>query len=261
LKYELLLPGKLPGLWKNGELRYSDIIDYFSGGHVVKLPKEGYEEPVAIPKVDRKVLSETVNEAVRAGKLWLTSGPASLLGEDIPAGILTEDSVLQPPPEPIPAPELLPEKLKESWSGETTTALAIVTALSKKAGKTLPWVTIHNAIDGALKARFLELTADSSPWPSGFASAQNVKLRLPREKPPTPRTPEPKPGLLIAESYLEPNQIQDLADQIPEITKAAAGQDLKYYVRIELKGEKKDKEKVVKEINDLLKDVSEDLKL
>jgi hypothetical protein len=261
LKYELLLPGKLPGLWKNGELRYSDIIDYFSGGHVVKLPKEGYEEPVAIPKVDRKVLSETVNEAVRAGKLWLTSGPASLLGEDIPAGILTEDSVLQPPPEPIPAPELLPEKLKESWSGETTTALAIVTALSKKAGKTLPWVTIHNAIDGALKARFLELTIDSGSWPSGFASAQNVKLRLPREKPPTPRTPEPKPGLLIAESYLEPNQIQDLADQIPEITKAAAGQDLKYYVRIELKGEKKDKEKVVKEINDLLKDVSEDLKL
>ncbi|OGP58960.1 MAG: hypothetical protein A2162_03465 [Deltaproteobacteria bacterium RBG_13_52_11b] len=261
LKYELLLPGKLPGLWKDGELRYSDIIDYFSGGHVVKLPKEGYEEPVAIPKVDRKVLSETVNEAVRAGKLWLTSGPASLLGEDIPAGILTEDSVLQPAPEPIPAPELLPEKLKESWSGENTTALAIVTALSKKAGKTLPWVTIHNAIDGALKARFLELAADSSPWPSGFTAAQNVKLRIPREKPITPKPQEPTPGLLIADGYLEPNQIQDLADQIPEITKTAAGQDLKYRIRIELKAKKKDADKVAEKINELLKDVSDDLQL
>jgi hypothetical protein len=92
-------------------------------------------------------------------------------------------------------------------------------------------VTIHNAIDGALKARFLELTVDSGTWPSGFAGAHNVKLRIPREKPPTPKAPEPTPGLLTAEAYLEPSQIQDLADQIPEITKAAAGQDLKYRIR------------------------------
>ena len=66
---------------------------------------------------------------------------------------------------------------------------------------------------------------------------------------------------MITEAYLEPSQIQDLADQIPEITKAAAGQDLKYHIRMELKGDEKTREEVAKQINELLKSVSDDLKL
>ena len=257
LAYELLAPGKLPGLWKDIELKYQEIIDYFSGGHVEMIPKEGYEESLTIPKVEPNILDEAVNEAVCARKLWLTSGPASIMGEDIPTGILTVDAILQSPPEPIPAADLLPDTLPEAWSAENTTALAIVTALSKKIDKVLPWVTVSQAIDGALKARFLELSDDSNPWPSDFSSAPTVKLRIPKEKPPEIR--EPKPGVLLAEAYLEPSQIQDLADQIPAITKVAAGQDLKYHVRLELKGDEKTKEDVAKQINEFLKDVSEKL--
>ena len=33
-----------------------------------------------------------VAEAVNQGKLWLTSGQASILAEDIPAGLLTDDA-------------------------------------------------------------------------------------------------------------------------------------------------------------------------
>ena len=44
-------------------------------------------------------------------------------------------------------------------------------------------------------------------------------------------------GLLIAEAVLEANGIQDLADQIANITKAAIGNDLKFNVRVEFGGE------------------------
>lgn len=259
LKWDLLLPGKLPGLWKNGEMKFEEAVKYFSGGHVVKVSKEGYEESLAVPKADRKILSAGVNEAVKSGKLWLTAGPASIFKEEIPAGVLTDDATLQLPPETIAATQLVPPALSEPWTEETTSALAISTALSKKAGKNLPWATIYDAIDGALKARFLELHEKSSPWPANFAGAQKVKLRIPREKPPEPL--KPVPGRFIAENYLEPNQIQDLADQIPGITKEAAGHDLKYRLRIELNVRGEKKEQVSKKINELLKAISGELQL
>ncbi|MCG7852096.1 MAG: hypothetical protein MIO92_06205, partial [Methanosarcinaceae archaeon] len=259
LPYELIAPDKLPGLWKKPELQYQNILYYFSGGHVEMIPKEGYEEPITIPKMERNVLDDIVNEAVRAEKIWLTSGPASILGEDIPTGVLTNDAILQGPPEPISTVDLLPDNLPDAWSADNTTALAIATALSKKAGKTLPWVTVKEAIDGGLKARFLELSEDSTPWPSEFTGAHTVTLRLPKEKPPPP-PPPPPPDILVAEAYLEPNQIQDLSDQIPDLTKTAAGQDLKYHVRIEFKGDE-NKDEIAKQINELLKEVSDKLHL
>ena len=260
LLYELLAPDKLPGLWKKPELQYQNILDYFSGGHVEMIPKEGYEEPITIPKMERNVLDDIVNEAVRAEKIWLTSGPASILGEDIPAGILTADAILQCPPEPISPIQIIADNLQGAWSADNTTALAIATALSKKVGKTLPWVTVKEAIDGGLKARFLELSEDSSPWPSDLPGAQTVRLRIPKEEPPLP-PPPPPPDVLVAEAYLEPNQIQDLADQIPELTKTAAGQDLKYHLRIELKGDVRAREELSNKINRLLDKISDKLHL
>ncbi len=257
LPFELIAPEKLPGLWKKSELQYQDMLDYFSGGHVEMIPKEGYEEPITIPKMEQNALDDIVNEAVRAEKIWLTSGPASILGEDIPTGILTPDAILQDPPEPIATVDLLPDNLQGAWSANNTTALGIATALSKKVGKTLPWVTVKEAINSGLKARFLELSEDSTFWPCEFTGAQAVKLRLPKEKPPSPPPPSP-PDVLVAEAYLEPNQIQDLSDQIPDLTKTAAGQDLKYRIQMELKGDEK-RDEIAKKLNELLKDVSDDL--
>jgi len=256
LLFQLIAPEKLPALWKKPELQYQDMLDYFSGGHVEMIPKEGYEEPITIPKMERNFLDDIVNEAVRAEKIWLTSGPASILGEAIPIGVLTPDAILQGPPEPISAVDLLPDNLQGAWSADNTTALAIATALSKKLGKTLPWTTVKEAIDGGLKARFLELSEGSTPWPSDFAGAQTVKLRIPKEQPPPP--PPPPEDLLVAEAYLEPNQIQDLSDQIPELTKITVGQDLRYRIQMELKGDE-NRDEIAKKINELLKDVSDDL--
>jgi hypothetical protein len=151
----------LPGLWEKPTITLKDLLDYFSGRRVVQVQKQGYEEPLAIPKAERSVVTDAVSEAVKDGQLWLTSGPASIWAEEIPAGLLTDDATLQAPPPVISSIEVLPPSLPDAWQRETTTALAISASLSKKAGLTIPWRRVRDAIDGAYRARYLETTLDS----------------------------------------------------------------------------------------------------
>jgi hypothetical protein len=262
---KLLAPGVLPGLWQTSEITLNDLVEYFSGGRVVKIQKEGYEEPVTIPKAERDVIEMAVNAAVKEGKLWLTSGAASIFAEEIPSGLLTDEARLQAPPQPISALEILDQNLPEAWSNGTTTANAISIALSKKTGKALPWATVREALDGAFRAQLLRRTLDSGPWPCDYAGAQAVKLQLPSEPEPghlrLPAPPKPVPGVLEAEAELRSNQIQDLADQIADIGQAAVGYDLRFRLRIELSGSSRPPDDVVTKINRLLQDISEDLRL
>ena len=48
-----------------------------------------------------------IGTAVRSGKLWLLSGPASILGEEIPTGVLTDGATLRKRPLAISATEIL----------------------------------------------------------------------------------------------------------------------------------------------------------
>ena len=216
-----------------------------------------------MPKLSRDALAAAVMEAVRNGKLWLTSGQASILAEEIPAGLLTDDARLQAPPAPIPATDLTPASLPEVWSGDSTTALAIAVALSKKAGTNLPWPTVRDVIDGAIRARMVEPTLDSAAWPCDFAGAQNVKLRVPAgpQKPiEVPFTL--RPNVLTAEAELRPSEIQDLAEQLPEIRKAVGAADLKFRIRLELDGHgKSTAQDIVAKLNDLLAKISKGLLL
>ena len=68
-------------------------------------------------------------------------------------------------------------------------------------------------------------------------------------------------GTVTAEATLEANGVQDLADQIPEITMAAVGHQLKFNIQVELSGDNPPEPSVVETINSLLAMVSEDLKL
>jgi hypothetical protein len=60
---------------------------------------------------------------------------------------------------------------------------------------------------------------------------------------------------------LRGNEIQDLADAVAEVAKAAAGHDLRFFVRVELGGEKAPPEDVVEAVNKVLTKVSGNLKL
>jgi hypothetical protein len=255
----LLAPGVLPALWTSSEITFRDLCDYFGGGRVVSIPRNGYQQQVAIPRAERGVVEAAVRAAVQEGRLWLTSGPASILGEEIPEGLLTDGAVLQAPPAPISTMDILPERLPEAWTAETTTAIAVSSALSARAGKVLPWATVRDAIDGAFRARLLERMVDSGPWPCDLTGAQAVRVRVPSEAPPPP--PPPPPGVLVAEDYLRPSQIQDLAEVVGDITRAAAGHDLRFKLRVELGGETATPRQVVQEVNKSLSTISEHLHL
>ena len=265
LNHSLLAPGKLPGLWQRDDVSVMDIVAYFAGGHVVKVEKEGYEEPVVIPRAERGVVGAAIASAVRAGELWLTSGPASILTEEVPAGLLTDDAILQAPPKPISPLELVPDTLPDAWSGDTTSALALSVALSKKLGKNLPWPTVRDAIDGVLRARLLERSLDSGAWPCGWTGAQAVKLQVPRVAPPLPKPPEPKsqPGVRAAEADLDTGEIQDLADNIATIKAAAtaAGCTIRFRVLVALSGKDALPEGAIERINRALADASPKLQL
>ena len=258
----LLALDRLPGLWDGRQLPVKTIKSYFGGGRVVKAKRDGYEDSVAIPKADPVALESAVGTAVKDGILWLVSGPASLLSEEIPAGLLTDDAVLLPPPEPISSLDLLPEKLPEAWSSDVTTALTIAAALSKRANRNLPWASVRSGIDGAFRSGLLERTADSGVWPCDLAGAQNVRIRVlatsPRE---VLAEAGPGPGVFWAEASLRPNQIQDLADHVADIAKAAVGLELKFNVRVELGGSSPPPDKIVEKISSLLADVDKTLRL
>lgn len=53
----LLVPDVLPGLWRDGRLPLAPLRAYFDGEHVEMAPRDGYEEPVAIPQAEPEVVT------------------------------------------------------------------------------------------------------------------------------------------------------------------------------------------------------------
>ena len=230
---DLLAPKVLPNLWTGEQITAQAVLDYFNGTTVVQVDKGGFQEPVPVPKASADVVNAAIGEAVEAGKVWLLSGPASLLAEPIPAGVLTAASTLCVPPAVINVAEILPANLPDAWPGEETNALAIATALSQKAGKTLPWKTVKDVIGASLNARFTQLADGSAPWPCDLPAAQTVKLKV------APAGPgggtggggtgggatgggTPPPTVRVAAADFEPSQIQDLGDLIPALLEIKA---------------------------------------
>ena len=112
----------------------------------MSIPKEGYEEPLTIPKCEPADVDAAVLEAVEQGTLWLTSAPASIFNEPVPPGVLSASASLRPPPDPIPVQELMDAAIPDAWRDRKTNALALATALSNRRDVTLPWHTVKTAI-------------------------------------------------------------------------------------------------------------------
>lgn len=265
----LLSPEALPELWPaSKQIAVSDAVNYFTGSKYVTTRRAAadgtmYDESVPIPSAKSEAVQAGVKAAVEAGKLWLVSGVASLCGETIPAGVLTDAALLYPPPAAIDVNRLTPEQLPAAWQGNQTTALGLANQLSVAAGKALPWPVVRDAIDGAIRARLLERTADSGPWPCPLSGAGSVKLQRPQNVP-VPPTPPPvvtKPGTFTAEGEVQSQELMDLADSLGEVLKAAVPNTLKLNVRIELGGEPKASEAKLKAINAILAKVKKGLEL
>ncbi len=266
----LFAPQKLPGLWTADEIAVQAVFDYFSGKTVVQVDRGGYQEPMQIPKAEQAVVETGLAAAVAEGSVWLLSGPASILGEPIPAGVLSASGKLCVPPAPIAAAEILPENLKDAWKGGVASGLSVATVLSVKAGKTLPWKTVRDVIGGALQARFLELEAGSQAWPCEFPSAQFVKVKVATAggKRGTDGTGGTgggaTPKMLVAVADLEPSQVQDLGDIVPKLldVKNKSNVPIRFQVRIELgDGKTMPSAEAAQKANAILKGVKEGLQL
>jgi len=245
------------------------VADYFNGSTVVQVERQGYKEPMPIPKAGYAVVEKAISPAVEGGSLWLLSGPASILGEPIPPGVLNPSARLSAPPPVIAPAEILPENLPNAWKGGIASALSIATALSVKTGKTLPWKTVRDVVSGALQARFLEVAEGSQAWPCDFPSAQFAKFKVATG---ADRVEIGGRGvsdvglgtILVASDELAPSQVQDLGDIVPKLleVKTKAGTLIRFHIRIEVgDGKTRPAEEVAREINVLLKRVNEGLEL
>jgi hypothetical protein len=257
---ELLAPGQLPGLWQSDTLRLMDLLDYFSGEHVVQIDRGGYEEPLPVPGADRDVVETAVRTAVQRGHLWLIAGPTSMLGEEVPTGLALDDAVLRRAPDPISYAQLLPERRPEAWRDGTTTAHDLASPLSSPDGVPLPWAVIRQAIHDAIQARALEVVEGPAPWGLPFARAHELRLRSAGHRGTDPGVREKK--RVHAEAELEIFQVQELGEKIGALAKIAAGQQLRVVVQIELGTENgTPPEHVVRQANQILAGVSERLRL
>lgn len=265
IPHDLLEPKRLPELWTGDKISVQEVMAYFKGGNVIQVQRNGYMEPLAIPKAEPSIVNEAVTKVVEEGKLWLTNGPASILGEPIPAGVLTANAILRRPPAMVAAAEILPENLPDAWTKDETTALAVASALSQMSGQTLPWKTVRDVITAALNARFTVLDPTSGAWPCEYPSAQGVKLKV--------ATSGGKGGVFgggfggrgvqeervkWAESELEPSEVQDLGDVIPQLLaiKSKSGCPVTFKVRIEVgDADNVPDQATIAEINQILGDL------
>ena len=264
LSHSLLLPATLPDLWRGDRVEVQAVLEYFNGKSVVQVERDGYTEPASIPKAEAEVINEAITAAVEAGGLWLVSGPASVLAEPIPLGVLTSMAILREPPAMIAAAEILPEVLSDAWSDGRATALSIATGLSQKFGQTMPWKTVKDVVTASISARFIELDGTSGDWPCEYPAAQSIKLRVasaPSGRPVVVGIDRTMPSeCLVAHGELEPSEVQDLAELIPRLLelKAKFSIPLRFRVQIELgDGKETPSEEMVKEINNLLKELKD----
>ena len=79
--------------------------------------------------------------------------------------------------------------------------------------------------------RSSERTNDSKEWPTDLGGASGIKVHVSKSGADSGKGAY---GAKVAEAELEASEIQDLADQVGDIKKAAAGQRLSFKVAVEL---------------------------
>lgn len=258
-----LYPGVIKDLWTGDEITVGNVHAFFTGDKSIAIDRGGFEERIPVPKASREVVDAALASAVKEGKIWLRTGPASLLAEEVPVCLLSADATLQAPPAPLSPLALLPDKLPEAWQGDASNASLLGVIVSKHQRLALPWATIRDAIEAAFRARVIERTPESGPWPCESSGAGSVKVRLVSGKTSTPPPPPPLPtGTRRGrEGVLKPNQFQDLVDVMPELLKATAGHDVAFRLVVEVGGKQAPSERVVEAVNRILGGVTDDLKL
>lgn len=259
-----LRKGVLPGLWETkAELPLSEFKAHFAGGKVVQVDRGGYFEGQQVPKASAEVVSTAVEKAVTDGDLWLVSGPTSLFREPIPAGVLTDASLLLPPPEPIVAAAILEGNIPAAWKDGKASVAGMLSQLSSQRGKPVPWYLLQQAVDGALRARLVELDTNSAPWPCDPSAAAKVLVKAvagaAAGQGGGAASDNANYNLVSIRAYLQPNELQDLADGLSSILELQAkhGIKLRFNLAVEATADGGLKPEAAAELRKALDDISD----
>jgi hypothetical protein len=212
----LLARGRLPLMWSaDGGLSRHRLRGYFSGATVVDIPRGGFSESLAVPKVPEQALDDAVVAAVASGTLWLVNGLVSLWHEPVPVGVWTDAAMLYAPPSPFSVMDILPTKLPAAWKHDESTGLAIATALAEP-GRPLPWNVVMTVLNEAHDAGLITLDLDMEGLSRPITASDVGRVRLSlRTSPSSP--PRPPTGRMRSQQTLKPGELQDLADVIGEL--------------------------------------------
>ena len=260
----LLRKGASPGLWETKtELPFSEFKAYFAGGKVVQVDRGGYNEGQQVPKASVEVVSAAMEKAVADGELWLVSGPTSLFREAIPAGVLTDASLLLPPPEPIVAAAILEGNIPAAWKDNKATVAGMLSQLSSQRGKPVPWHSLQQAVDGALRARLVELDANSASWPCDPSAASKVLLKAVAGATTGQgvggATDTANNSAIAFRAYLQPNELQDLTDGLSSIMELQVkhGIKIRFNLAVEVTTDGSLKPEATAELRKALDDISD----
>ncbi len=257
LDHHVLRPGLLPGLWQADAvgayrpLLIEALVNYFAGGHVATIPRDGYDDHLPVPACSESVLLDAVGKAVEDGTLWVTNPPATSWKEPVPAGTLNAAAELHPPPERVEPRHLTEESVPVAWSGDQTNGLALTQALCQKRSSPVPWGMVREGIGHAVQARWLGLAKDSGPIDCTYDQAGKVVLEKPKVGP----KPADPPQHIPAE--LDAGQLQDLADRVPDLLAAIGAAELRFGVSVRAHGALSDEAR--EKVNEILAEVAKDL--
>ena len=249
---KLLAPDALPELWQNERLTLAQAKRYFSGTHAVTVARDGWDDQHAIPGCDEETLQAALEEAVKAGVVWLVNGPTSCWKEEVPFAALDEKSEFLPPPTMIAPQDLTPDALPGAWERSETNGAAVVRALSLKSGVTVPWGLARDSLGEAVRSRWLQ-TVQGDGMPATFDRAGAWRLKLP-EGGKAPVVPPPQ----VAELEVDGFQVQDLAELVPKLLEASAGHGLCFRVGVALGATAP--ESVRRQVDEMLKEAVPNLK-
>jgi hypothetical protein len=243
----------------------SDFKSHFVGGKVVQVDRGGYFEGQQVPKAADEVVCASVEKAVLDGDLWLVSGPTSLFKEPIPAGVLADTTMLLPPPDPIVVAAILEGNVPAAWKEGKANVAGMLAQLSAQRGKPIPWVLLQQAVDGALRTRLVELDEHSTSWPCDPSGASKVILKAVAGGGAGKGGGGAGGGEGIKENgmalraYLQPNEVQDLADGLSDIMdlQAKHGLKIRFNLSIEVSADGGMKPEAEAELRKALDEISD----
>ena len=150
------------------------------------------------------------------------------------------DALLFRPPPALVSIDLLPMALPDAWTKDAepkTTVSALYAELKAKRGRPWPPKAFLDSLNSALGQGFVHRASGSGPISSLQHDAiTELTIRSTAPKPPEPspaQTPAGRRASTLA--VLSISEIQDLADQIHNLSKPLVGMDPQIEVRITVK--------------------------